>query len=64
MKKEDARKNRVRAKLREVSEKPRLSIFRSNMHIYAQIVDDLKGANAGRSFRKGFKSERKILKNG
>lgn len=42
MKKEDARKNRVRAKLREVSEKPRLSIFRSNMHIYAQIVDDLK----------------------
>ncbi len=24
-------------------EKPRLSVFRSNKHIYAQIIDDLKG---------------------
>ena len=35
------RRNRVRSKLRKVGGgRPRLSVFRSNKHIYAQIVDD------------------------
>lgn len=38
------RKMRVRKKLRGVSgERPRLSVFRSGRHIYAQVIDDSKG---------------------
>lgn len=33
----------IRKKLSGTSERPRLSIFRSNTGIYAQIVDDIKG---------------------
>ncbi len=35
-----SRQIRVRAKIKGTSEKPRLSVFRSNAHIYAQIIDD------------------------
>ncbi len=39
------RKARVRAELRvKAHGRPRLSIFRSNRHIYAQVIDDEKGA--------------------
>jgi len=34
---------RVRNKLKKVSRRNRLSVFRSNNHIYAQIIDDSKG---------------------
>lgn len=34
------RQNRIRAKVRSISDLPRLSVFRSNTHIYAQIIDD------------------------
>ena len=34
---------RVRNKLKKVSTRNRLSVFRSNNHIYAQIIDDSKG---------------------
>ncbi|MBW1941838.1 MAG: 50S ribosomal protein L18 [Deltaproteobacteria bacterium] len=34
------RKERVRKKIRGTPEKPRLSVFRSSKHIYAQIIDD------------------------
>jgi large subunit ribosomal protein L18 len=34
------RANRVRSKLQRVSDRPRLSVFRSEQHIYAQIIDD------------------------
>ncbi len=37
------RKKRVRAKILGTSERPRLSVFRSNQHIYTQIIDDTKG---------------------
>lgn len=36
-------KARVRKKISGTSERPRLSIFRSNAHVYAQIIDDEKG---------------------
>ena len=34
---------RVRTKLPGTAEKPRLNVYRSNKHIYAQIIDDVKG---------------------
>jgi large subunit ribosomal protein L18 len=34
------RKLRVRKKIFGTPERPRLSVFRSNRHIYAQIIDD------------------------
>jgi large subunit ribosomal protein L18 len=34
------RKNRVRRTIRGTATKPRLSVFRSNFHIYAQLIDD------------------------
>jgi large subunit ribosomal protein L18 len=33
---------RVRAKLFGTAERPRLNVFRSNKHIYAQLIDDEK----------------------
>ncbi|MDR0549903.1 MAG: 50S ribosomal protein L18 [Deltaproteobacteria bacterium] len=37
------RQRRVRQKVRGGPEKPRLSVFRSANHIYAQLIDDAKG---------------------
>lgn len=34
------RRDRVRTKLRKVSDRNRLSVFKSGRHIYAQIIDD------------------------
>ena len=40
----DRRKKRVRLSLRRTaSGRPRLSVFRSSKHIYAQVIDDAKG---------------------
>src|SRR5690606_27866164 len=36
-------KNRVRGKISGSAECPRLSVFRSNKQIYAQLIDDLSG---------------------
>lgn len=38
------RQARVRRKVRGTSERPRLSVFRSAKHIYAQIINDVDGA--------------------
>ena len=37
------RKHRVRYKIKKNSDRNRLSVFRSNNHIYAQLIDDKKG---------------------
>jgi len=34
---------RVRNKVKGTAEKPRLNVFRSTCHIYAQIIDDVSG---------------------
>ena len=39
-KKFEVRKERVRSKIAEVSNRIRLSVFKSGKHIYAQIIDD------------------------
>lgn len=37
------RKNRIRKHVLGTAERPRLSVFRSAKHIYAQVIDDTKG---------------------
>ncbi|MDD5696669.1 MAG: 50S ribosomal protein L18 [Candidatus Pacebacteria bacterium] len=37
------RHKRVRAKIKGDAKKPRLCVFRSSNHIYAQLIDDEKG---------------------
>jgi large subunit ribosomal protein L18 len=37
------RRLHVRKKITGTSERPRLTVFRSSKHIYAQLIDDLQG---------------------
>jgi len=37
------RRRHVRKSIQGTAERPRLSVFRSSKHIYAQLIDDLKG---------------------
>jgi large subunit ribosomal protein L18 len=37
------RKNRIRRKLSGTPEKPRLTVYKSLKHVYAQVVDDTSG---------------------
>jgi large subunit ribosomal protein L18 len=37
------RKKRIRKKIEGVDERPRLTVFRSDKHMYAQIINDLTG---------------------
>ena len=39
----DKRTKRVRYKLKKVSKRNRLTVFRSNKHLYAQVIDDSVG---------------------
>ena len=50
------RHKRVRGKINGTAECPRLNVFRSSQHIYAQIIDDVKGVTlaAASSTDKGF----------
>ena len=50
------RHQRVRKNISGTAERPRLNVFRSLNHIYAQIIDDTKGVTlvAASSLEKGF----------
>jgi len=58
------RHERVREKIRGSGERPRLAVFRSNSHIYAQLIDDDAGktlvaaSSVDAKDAKGNKSER------
>lgn len=39
----EKRRKRVRRKIFGTPERPRLSVYRSNVHIYAQLIDDERG---------------------
>ena len=50
------RHRRVRGKISGTASCPRLDVFRSNAHIYAQIIDDVAGVTlaAASTMDKGF----------
>lgn len=50
------RRLRVRAKVAGTAQRPRLSVFRSAKHIYAQVIDDVAGVTlaCASSLDKGF----------
>ncbi|MGC9610997.1 MAG: 50S ribosomal protein L18 [Minisyncoccia bacterium] len=56
------RRNRVRARIKNVSAKLRLSVFRSNTHIYAQIIDDASGKTLVSASSLELKDKKKIKK--
>jgi large subunit ribosomal protein L18 len=37
------RHHRVRKNVRGTAARPRLAVFRSNKHVYAQVIDDVEG---------------------
>lgn len=49
------RHNRIRAKVKGTSERPRLAIFKSNRFVYAQVIDDSKGVTLAASDSRAFK---------
>jgi len=51
----ERRKKRIRKKISGTTERPRLSVFRSDRHVYAQVIDDTKGETLAcvSSFEKG-----------
>jgi len=50
------RHKRVRSKISGTPERPRLNVFRSEKHIYAQVIDDTNGVTlcSASSLEKGF----------
>lgn len=54
------RKHRVRKSIKGTATKPRLSVFRSNIHIYAQLIDDSAAVTiaAASTAEKGAKVEK------
>ena len=53
------RHQRVRGKISGTAERPRLSVFRSENHSYAQLIDDVAGRTlaAASSVEKGFEGK-------
>ena len=54
----DKRKVRVRRSLERSADRPRLSVFRSSKHIYAQVIDDARASTlaAASSLEKDLKA--------
>ena len=64
--KHQRRQGRVRARIRRIdSGRPRLSVHRSNCHIYAQVIDDVNGVTlaAASSMDKELKGKLKATSN-
>ena len=61
-KRDEKRKKRNRYNLNKVSSRLRLSIYRSNQNIYAQVIDDISGKTiiAASTMGKEFKSKKKF----
>jgi large subunit ribosomal protein L18 len=53
------RQARVRAKISGTAARPRLNVFRSSKHIYAQLIDDVAGVTlaSASSLEKGFTAD-------
>lgn len=58
--KRELRHNRVRSVVSGTSERPRLAVFRSTSHIYAQLIDDKTGTTLAASSSAEIKSQGKL----
>ena len=58
------RLDRTRYKLKKITDRKRLSVYRSNNHIYAQIINDEKGVTlvSASSLEKSIRTEKKTKK--
>lgn len=56
------RRQRIRKKISRGVQKPRLSIFRSNRYIYAQLIDDQKGVTLASCNDKDVNKEKETAK--
>jgi len=52
------RKQRIRKKISGTAQRPRLVVFRSNKHVYAQLIDDVAGVTLASA------STQQLLKDG
>jgi len=57
--KRQVRKNRIRAKVSGTKDMPRLSVFKSNKYIYAQLIDDEIGKTIAEASGKTVKVSKK-----
>ncbi len=57
-------KKKIRANVNGTASMPRLSVYRSNVYIYAQLIDDTKGVTIGQAsdvtIKTGAKMERAV----
>jgi len=60
--KNNARAKRVRVKTKGSGISPRLSVFRSNKFVYAQLINDDKGETIVSASEKELKAEGKVLR--
>jgi len=58
------RKFHVRKKVQGTPERPRLSVFRSNKHIYVQVIDDVAGLTLASASTKSKAMRDKVTKTG
>jgi large subunit ribosomal protein L18 len=52
----DRIKNRIRSKVSGTAERPRLTVFKSNKYIYAQLIDDTAGVTLAQANSSALKS--------
>lgn len=52
----DRIKNRIRSKISGTAERPRLTVFKSNKYIYAQLIDDVAGVTLAQANSSTLKS--------
>jgi large subunit ribosomal protein L18 len=57
-----ARHRRIRARITGSADRPRLSVFKSNTGMYAQIIDDARGVTLMASSTAGLKTKSKLEK--
>jgi large subunit ribosomal protein L18 len=58
----DRRRKRIRAKISGTSSMPRLSVFRSNKYISAQLIDDTTGNTLASATSKTMKEKTTVLR--
>lgn len=53
------RQARTRAKIRGTADRPRLTVFRSNRYLSAQLIDDMAGVTLAAASSRGLKGKAK-----